>query len=64
MFLLYFFNLEKAYHTTWRYGLLKDLHNFGLKGRLPNSVKCFLEARTTQVHIGLTLSAFYDQEQE
>ena len=25
------FDLEKAYDTTWRYGILKDLHNFGLK---------------------------------
>ena len=29
-----FFDLEKAYDTTWRYGILKDLHNFGMKGRL------------------------------
>ena len=26
-----FFDLEKAYDTTWRYGILKDLHNFGMK---------------------------------
>ena len=27
-----FFEFEKTYDTTWRYGMLKDLHNFGLKG--------------------------------
>ena len=27
-----FFYLEKAYDTTWRYGILKDLHDLGLKG--------------------------------
>ena len=27
-----FFDLEKAYDTTWRYGILKDLHNFILQG--------------------------------
>ena len=41
-----FFDLEKAYDTTWRYGILKDLHNFGMKERLPNFIKSFLEDRT------------------
>ena len=58
-----FFHLEKAYDTTWRYGILKDLHNFGLKGRLPNFIKSFLEDRTIQVRVGSTLSDLYDQEQ-
>ena len=31
-----FFDLEKAYDTTWKYGTLKDLHNIGLKGHLLN----------------------------
>ena len=38
-----FFDLEKAYDTTWRYGILKDLHNFSLKGRLPTLLKVFLK---------------------
>ena len=58
-----FFDLEKAYDTTWRYGILKDLHNFGIKGRLPNFIKSFLEDRTIQVRVGSTLSDLYDQEQ-
>ena len=58
-----FFDLEKAYDTTWRYGILKDLHNFGLKGRLPNFIKSFLEDHTIQVRVGSTLSDLYDQEQ-
>ena len=24
-----FFDLEKAYDTTWKYGILKNLHNIG-----------------------------------
>ena len=56
-----FFDLEKAYDTTWRYGILKDL--FGMKGRLPNFIKSFLEDRTIQVRVGSTLSDLYDQEQ-
>ena len=54
--------LEKAYDTTWRYGILKELHNFGLKGRLPNLIKSFLEDCTIQVCVGLPLSDLYDQE--
>ena len=30
-----FFDLQKAYDTTWKYGILKDLHNMGLQGNLP-----------------------------
>ena len=27
-----FFDLEKAYDTTWKHGIMKDLHKLGLKG--------------------------------
>ena len=30
-----FFDLEKAYDTTWKYGIMKDLHGFRLRGHLP-----------------------------
>jgi len=33
-----FFDCEKAYDTAWRYGVAKNLHNAGLKGRLPSFV--------------------------
>ena len=33
-----FFDLEKAYDTTWRYGILKDIHKLGIRGRLPTLV--------------------------
>ena len=58
-----FFDLEKAYDTTWRYRILKDLHDLGLKGRLPLFIQRFLEDRTMQVRVGSTLSDLYDQEQ-
>ena len=58
-----FFDLEKAYDTTWRYGILKDLHDLGLKGRLPLFIRSFLEERTMQVRVGSILSDLYDQEQ-
>ena len=30
-----FFDLQKAYDTTWKYGILQDLHGMGLRGNLP-----------------------------
>ena len=33
-----FFDLEKAYDTTWRYGIMKDIHKLGLRGRLPTFI--------------------------
>ena len=37
-----FFDLEKAYDTTWKYGILKDLFDMGLKGNLPTLTSNFL----------------------
>ena len=34
-----FFDLEKAYDTMWKYGILRDLYNLGLRGRLPMFIK-------------------------
>ena len=30
-----FFNLEKAYDSTWKFGIIKDLYDLKLRGRLP-----------------------------
>ena len=51
-----FFDLEKAYDTTWKFGIIKDLYNLKLRGRLPKFIKNFLTDRTFQVRIGSTLS--------
>ena len=58
-----FFDLEKAYDTTWRYGIMKDIHKLGLRGRLPTFIESILADRTMQVRVGSTLSDLYDQEQ-
>ena len=57
-----FFDLEKAYDTTWKYGIMKDVHDIGLKGRLP----LFLQNsdREFKVKVGSTLSELHNQEQE
>ena len=51
-----FFDLEKAYDTTWKHGIMKDLHKLGLKGQLPLFIQIFLSDRTFNVRIGNTLS--------
>ena len=38
-----FFDLEKAYDTTWKYGILKDLKDSGLNGRLPTFILNFFK---------------------
>ena len=59
-----FFDLQKAYDTTWKYGILKDLHNMGLRGNLPIFIGNFLSDRTFQIHLGTILSdkIFHQEE--
>jgi hypothetical protein len=57
-----FFDLEKAYDTTWRYGILRDLHDMGLRGNLPIFVSNFLTERQFKVRLGSTYSNLHDQE--
>ena len=58
-----FFDLEKAYDTTWRYGILKDTTKLGLRGTLPTFIENFLADRAMQVRVGSSLSDEYGQEQ-
>ena len=57
-----FFDLESAYDTTWKHGILKDLHDFGLRGRLPIFIAAFLDERLFRVRVGNTLSGAREQE--
>ena len=57
-----FFDLEKAYDTTWKYGILRDLHEAGLRGRLPDFISKFLNERCFRVRVGSCFSDLYDQE--
>ena len=51
-----FFDLEKAYDTTWKYGIMRDLSDFCLKGRLPHFIDNFLSNRNFKVRVGTTVS--------
>ena len=57
-----FFDLEKAYDTTWRYGIMRDLYDLGIRGRLPIFIASFLSNRHFRVRIGTVLSDPHDQE--
>jgi len=59
---LVFFDLEKAYDTTWKYGILRDLHETGIRGRLHDFISKFLNERCFAVRVGSCLSDLYDQE--
>ena len=56
-----FFDLEKAYDLTWRYGILKDLYDLGLRGRLPCFVRNFLREREFQVRVSTGTSEMRKQ---
>jgi Reverse transcriptase (RNA-dependent DNA polymerase) len=47
-----FFDLEKAYDTTWKGGILRDLHESGLQGRLLVFIAGFLQNSHFRVQIG------------
>ena len=57
-----FFELEKAYDTTWKYGIMQNLHGFGLTGRLPNFISNLLKNRSFKVRVGSTFSYSHPQE--
>ena len=58
-----FFDLEKAYDTTWKGGIMKDLHEMGLKGRLPLFIVNFLKGRKFKVCLDNTHSSLNPQEE-
>lgn len=57
-----FFDLEKAYDTAWRFGMLQDLFNLGFRGRILGIIKSYLEMRTFRVKLGSTFSRVFLQE--
>ena len=57
-----FFYLEKAYDTTWKYGIMRDLKDLGLMGRLPIFINSFLDNRNFRVRVGTSLSHIQEQE--
>ena len=46
-----FFDIQKAYDTTWRYSILKVLYDNNIKGHLPIFIRNFMTERTFQVRM-------------
>ena len=57
-----FYDLEKAYDLTWRYGILRDLFNLGVRGRMAGYIEQFLLPQKFQVRMDGVLSDEYIQE--
>ena len=58
-----FFDIEKAYDTTWRHGVLKKFYSMGVKGKMLRFLKSFLSDRYFKVRVGSTLSSSFCQEE-
>lgn len=54
--------MEKAYDTTWKYGILKDLYRLNFRGRLPIFIERFLSNRIFRVKVDNTVSDPHKQE--
>ena len=58
-----FFDLEKAYDTAWRFGILRTIHESGLQGELPKFIRAFLANRKFKVKVGNPFSTLHNQEE-
>ena len=58
-----FFDLEKAYDTTWRSGIIKQLYKMGIRGRMMKFIHSFLTDRFIKVRVGNTLSQPFMQKE-
>ena len=58
-----FFDLEKAYDTTWRAGILIQLVEWGIIGNMFSCLKDFLSERFLKVRVGSCISSPYIQEE-
>ena len=57
-----FFDLEKAYDTTWKHGIVLDLYKTGLRDHLSMFICDFLSDRYFKVRVGNTYSDPYSLE--
>ena len=55
-FVSIFFDMEKAYDLIWRHGILIDIHEAGIEGRMFNFIQNFLKPRSFKVIVNETLS--------
>ena len=56
-----FFDLEKAYDTTWRYHILHQLPSLGLSGNMAVFIQSFLSHRSFRVQVSSSISSSFTQ---
>ena len=61
--MIVFFDLEKAYDTTWWVGILQQLAIWIIGGNMCGCLKDFLSDRYLKVRVGLEFSLDYSQEE-
>ncbi|XP_058837566.1 uncharacterized protein LOC131693622 [Topomyia yanbarensis] len=54
-------DVAKAYNTVWREGILRQLHQWGIRGNLGAILRQYLSNRSFRVGIGGTLSDLYKE---
>ena len=58
-----FFDIQKAYDTTWWYHILQTIHSLGIRGTLAHFIGNFLSDRKFQVRVDTTLSQEFSEEE-
>ena len=61
---MFFFYLKRAYDTTWKYGIVRDLINLGFEGRMLIFIQNFLQDRRFRVRMGEVFSEEKQQEMD
>jgi hypothetical protein len=61
-FVAVMFDIEKAYDNVWKYGLMRDLYEMGMRGNLPKYIQNFLTNRTFKVKINQYQSERKEQQ--
>lgn len=57
-----FFDIRRAYDMVWRYSIIRNLYNFGIRGNLLFFLENFTKDRTFQVLLGNSSSELFNQE--
>lgn len=58
-----FFDMRKAYDTTWNYGILRKMHQIGIRGHLAYYIQNFLKDRRFFTKVGQYTSSLREQEE-
>ena len=58
-----FFDIQKAYDTTWKHHIIKTIYNAGIRGNMGIFIRNFLSNRSLKVKINKSISNAFPQQQ-